>query len=143
MLICVHTCGVVITLFRITEVNRTSSSNEKQVGELSSSESDDLERIEVPKKPQWDCESVLSTYSNLYNHPTKITEPTPQKVGFPITFLTICTYMGMYYTVCTYIHIDTTQFVHTYRYHTGCAYIRRYHTVCTYVHIGTTQSVHT
>eukprot|EP00118_Oscarella_pearsei_P009003 m.49298 g.49298 ORF g.49298 m.49298 type:complete len:54 (+) comp33972_c0_seq13:1357-1518(+) len=32
--------------------------------------------VEVPcSDEKWDCESVLSTYSNLYNHPTKIKEP--------------------------------------------------------------------
>lgn len=24
--------------------------------------------------PKWDCESILSTYSNIYNHPAKISE---------------------------------------------------------------------
>ncbi|XP_064383556.1 protein LTV1 homolog isoform X2 [Halichondria panicea] len=33
--------------------------------------------MEVAQKQEdkWDCESILSTYSNLYNHPTKIVEP--------------------------------------------------------------------
>lgn len=30
----------------------------------------------VPEKEKWDCESILSTYSNLYNHPKMISEPT-------------------------------------------------------------------
>ncbi|ESP00566.1 hypothetical protein LOTGIDRAFT_157842 [Lottia gigantea] len=30
--------------------------------------------IEEPKE-KWDCESILSTYSNLYNHPKMISEP--------------------------------------------------------------------
>ena len=34
-----------------------------------------LEHVAVQSKPQWDCESVLSTYSNYCNHPARITEP--------------------------------------------------------------------
>lgn len=34
--------------------------------------------IEEPKE-KWDCESILSTYSNLYNHPKLIQEPTNKK----------------------------------------------------------------
>jgi len=30
---------------------------------------------ETPNKSQWDCESILSTYSTLYNHPKLIEEP--------------------------------------------------------------------
>ena len=69
---------------RLTEVDRVSHSDEEgeEEDESSSSESD-AEKIEVPTKLQWDCESVLSTYSNLYNHPTKIKEPVSRnpKVG--------------------------------------------------------------
>jgi len=35
----------------------------------------DIECDETGNKPQWDCESILSTYSTLYNHPTLINEP--------------------------------------------------------------------
>uniref|UniRef100_A0A224Z5W7 Protein LTV1 homolog n=1 Tax=Rhipicephalus zambeziensis TaxID=60191 RepID=A0A224Z5W7_9ACAR len=41
-------------------------------------------------KERWDCESIISTYSNLYNHPKLITEPKKEKVkvsartGIPI-----------------------------------------------------------
>ena len=35
-----------------------------------------LTTFEKPKeKNNWDCESILSTYSNLYNHPKTISEP--------------------------------------------------------------------
>lgn len=34
--------------------------------------------IEEPKE-KWDCESILSTYSNLYNHPKLIQEPQNKK----------------------------------------------------------------
>ncbi|KAH7973472.1 hypothetical protein HPB49_001439 [Dermacentor silvarum] len=41
-------------------------------------------------KERWDCESIISTYSNLYNHPKLITEPRKEKIkvsartGIPI-----------------------------------------------------------
>lgn len=31
--------------------------------------------IEAADKKKWDCESILSTYSNIYNHPKMIDEP--------------------------------------------------------------------
>lgn len=31
--------------------------------------------VEDPKEKKWDCESILSTYSNIYNHPKTIDEP--------------------------------------------------------------------
>lgn len=33
---------------------------------------------ELQKK--WDCESILSTYSNIYNHPKLIAEPLKPKI---------------------------------------------------------------
>jgi len=46
--------------------------------EYSDSENEqDLEKLFVnPRgKDKWDCESILSTYSNIYNHPKLISEP--------------------------------------------------------------------
>lgn len=40
------------------------------------------EQIEVEvksKRPKWDCESITSTYSNIYNHPTIIREAPKRK----------------------------------------------------------------
>jgi len=53
----------------------------------SESESD-VSYIEVKEKEKWDCESILSTYSNLFNHPKVI--PTPKikinpRTGIPVT----------------------------------------------------------
>lgn len=31
--------------------------------------------VEDPKEKKWDCESIISTYSNIYNHPKLIDEP--------------------------------------------------------------------
>uniref|UniRef100_A0A8C9EY15 Protein LTV1 homolog n=1 Tax=Pavo cristatus TaxID=9049 RepID=A0A8C9EY15_PAVCR len=49
--------------------------------------------IEEPKE-KWDCESILSTYSNLYNHPKLIEEPSKpkpikisSKTGIPLNVL--------------------------------------------------------
>lgn len=36
---------------------------------------EDLFGKEEEVKEKWDCESILSTYSNLYNHPRLIEEP--------------------------------------------------------------------
>jgi len=46
------------------------------------SESEDLVKIVVDQrgKSTWDCESILSTYSNIYNHPKLI--PEPSKVNY-------------------------------------------------------------
>ncbi|XP_028045773.1 protein LTV1 homolog isoform X2 [Monomorium pharaonis] len=45
--------------------------------EYSSSEDEDLQKLFVdPRgKDKWDCESIISTYSNIYNHPKLISEP--------------------------------------------------------------------
>lgn len=50
---------------------------------------DEFDKIEVKPKEKWDCESILSTYSNLYNHPKVISEPKSNKIklnsrGIPV-----------------------------------------------------------
>ena len=46
-----------------------------------SDEEDEMEEIEVKEKGEkWDCESVVSTYSTLYNHPKLISEPRLHKI---------------------------------------------------------------
>ncbi|KAL4705462.1 hypothetical protein ACJJTC_007034 [Scirpophaga incertulas] len=48
-----------------------------------SEEDEDEDLVEVPVEPKekWDCETILSTYSNLYNHPKIIEEPKkPKKI---------------------------------------------------------------
>lgn len=48
---------------------------------------EDLVEMEVSedeageKKKKWDCESILSTYSNIYNHPKLIDLPSKKKIG--------------------------------------------------------------
>ncbi|XP_043916020.1 protein LTV1 homolog [Protopterus annectens] len=60
------------------------------------SQEEDLENVVVKEpKEKWDCESILSTYSNLYNHPTLIIEPptktklveVSKKTGVPLGVL--------------------------------------------------------
>ncbi|KAF5287991.1 hypothetical protein FQA39_LY15573 [Lamprigera yunnana] len=41
---------------------------------------EDLIEMEVRGKEKWDCESILSTYSNIYNHPKLIIEPKLSKI---------------------------------------------------------------
>lgn len=45
--------------------------------EYSDSEAEDIEKLVVDarEKDKWDCESILSSYSNIYNHPKLIAEP--------------------------------------------------------------------
>uniref|UniRef100_A0AC34FQN1 Protein LTV1 homolog n=1 Tax=Panagrolaimus sp. ES5 TaxID=591445 RepID=A0AC34FQN1_9BILA len=43
-----------------------------------------MERVTLDqsrKRNHWDCESILSTYSTAYNHPTVIREPSKKKMG--------------------------------------------------------------
>lgn len=39
---------------------------------------DSLEEVEVQDKVEWDCESIVSTYSNIYNHPKQIADSRKQ-----------------------------------------------------------------
>uniref|UniRef100_A0A1B6KGV9 Protein LTV1 homolog n=1 Tax=Graphocephala atropunctata TaxID=36148 RepID=A0A1B6KGV9_9HEMI len=41
---------------------------------------EDERLVPLVEKERWDCESILSTYSNLYNHPKLITEPKSRKI---------------------------------------------------------------
>jgi protein LTV1 len=47
----------------------------------------------IEKEKEWDCESIISTYSNLENHPTLISEDKPnriklsRKTGMPLNVL--------------------------------------------------------
>eukprot|EP00286_Rhodomonas_abbreviata_P006860 CAMPEP_0181329110 /NCGR_PEP_ID=MMETSP1101-20121128/23123_1 /TAXON_ID=46948 /ORGANISM="Rhodomonas abbreviata, Strain Caron Lab Isolate" /LENGTH=524 /DNA_ID=CAMNT_0023438141 /DNA_START=97 /DNA_END=1667 /DNA_ORIENTATION=- len=38
------------------------------------SSEESMEEVEVEEKEQWDCESIISTYSNIYNHPKTIAD---------------------------------------------------------------------
>ena len=47
---------------------------------------DGVEVVLVPesKKPDWDCESVLSSRSNIFNHPGKILRPPKERKSKPV-----------------------------------------------------------
>ena len=66
--------------FEDTSVNKPGDSVRINEDVDSSSDSDIDSKLEAlyfqsPDREQWDCESILSTYSNLYNHPKLITLP--------------------------------------------------------------------
>lgn len=51
---------------RILETEYSSSEDENHLEELI---------VNTREKDKWDCESIISTYSNIYNHPKLISEP--------------------------------------------------------------------
>lgn len=50
------------------------------LSESESSENEEEILMPIKEKEKWDCESILSTYSNLYNHPKLISEPPTNKI---------------------------------------------------------------
>ncbi|KAF6208339.1 hypothetical protein GE061_016793 [Apolygus lucorum] len=48
--------------------------------ESDSSDDSDCSLIELKPKEEWDCESILSTYSNIYNHPKLISNPASNRI---------------------------------------------------------------
>lgn len=55
---------------------RAREDSDEEFVELEVSDDDE----ENPKK-KWDCESILSTYSNIYNHPKLLADPPKKKVN--------------------------------------------------------------
>ena len=57
----------------------------------SDDEHEEFEKHIEPEKEKWDCESIISTYSNIYNHPKLIKEPKPikltKRLGIPTDVL--------------------------------------------------------
>jgi len=57
----------------------------------SGDEHEEFEKHTEPEKEKWDCESIISTYSNIYNHPKLIKEPKPikltKRLGIPTDVL--------------------------------------------------------
>ncbi|KOB66735.1 Uncharacterized protein OBRU01_20817, partial [Operophtera brumata] len=53
----------------------------RRLQEIQEESEDEIETVEVDPKEKWDCETILSTYSTLYNHPKIIEEPKkPKKI---------------------------------------------------------------
>lgn len=46
-----------------------------QLQDDNSEEEEVAMQVEDGEQKKWDCESILSTYSNIYNHPKLIQEP--------------------------------------------------------------------
>ena len=66
----------------VIDETEISSDNEKEL----------IEPEEVEYEDKFDCESILTTYSTLYNHPKMISEPTIKPIrvsGKDIYFLKI------------------------------------------------------
>ncbi|CAG5043853.1 unnamed protein product [Parnassius apollo] len=54
----------------------------QRLQEIEEESEEELVEVEVEPKERWDCETILSTYSNLYNHPKLIEEPKkPKKIA--------------------------------------------------------------
>ncbi|CAG9764118.1 unnamed protein product [Ceutorhynchus assimilis] len=60
---------------------KISEKIKEQLARESDEDSDEIDYVEVDDKPKWDCESILSTYSNIYNHPKLIKEPLNNKTN--------------------------------------------------------------
>ncbi|XP_022091362.1 protein LTV1 homolog isoform X2 [Acanthaster planci] len=82
----------------IRNVGKVEDGNRLQVDASDDEDEDDnlvkMTVTETKKEERWDCESILSTYSNLYNHPTTIKEPPKnksiklsKKTGMPLDVL--------------------------------------------------------
>lgn len=67
----------------LKEVMMQERANMAPLAMESIAEEDELVDVRLecdPGKERWDCESIISTYSNLYNHPKLIKEPKKDKV---------------------------------------------------------------
>lgn len=83
-MLCVYYLNRYYTYYHYQTENITELMRERMKiieQEYSSSDEDDLVKLVVDarEKDKWDCESILSTYSNIYNHPKLIVE---QKVSY-------------------------------------------------------------
>lgn len=67
------------------KITRNKVSFDLSEDKKSSDEEEGFVKIAENPKEQWDCESILSTYSNLYNHPTLIKEASKKPGNKSIT----------------------------------------------------------
>ncbi|KAG6453865.1 protein LTV1 homolog [Manduca sexta] len=51
----------------------------QRLQEIEEESEEEMMTVEVDPREKWDCETILSTYSNLYNHPKIIDEPKKSK----------------------------------------------------------------
>ena len=66
---------VAIALFVVCSPSSDVENKVTGSHDISSEEEELVEVSDDCHKNQWDCESILSTYSNLYNHPVTISDP--------------------------------------------------------------------
>lgn len=57
------------------EVEKRDTVTNEDFQEDHNEDAEEFEKVVEPEKERWDCESIISTYSNIYNHPKLITEP--------------------------------------------------------------------
>uniref|UniRef100_X1ZD67 Protein LTV1 homolog n=1 Tax=Capitella teleta TaxID=283909 RepID=X1ZD67_CAPTE len=60
-------------MVKTKRMNVNSDSEEDSADEM------DKVVVDADPKEKWDCESIISTYSNIYNHPKTISEPSKRK----------------------------------------------------------------
>ncbi|XP_069463718.1 protein LTV1 homolog [Ambystoma mexicanum] len=78
---------------KLDELEPRDSHDAPPSDEDSSEEKEEMEMLVIEEPGEkWDCESILSTYSNLYNHPQLIKEPQKAikvsvKTGIPLNVL--------------------------------------------------------
>jgi len=68
---------------RRQNLEREKEAQKRLITLMEEKECDEFEPIEietVDADAKWDCESILSTYSNKYNHPKLISERTPRPI---------------------------------------------------------------
>lgn len=54
----------------------------KKLENIDGFDDDELVELKIDdSKKKWDCESILSTYSNIYNHPKLIDEPSRKQIS--------------------------------------------------------------
>ncbi|XP_050296691.1 protein LTV1 homolog [Anthonomus grandis grandis] len=60
---------------------KLSQKIKERLEKLQESDSEgEVQYVEINEPEKWDCETILSTYSNLYNHPKIIKEPRNNKI---------------------------------------------------------------
>ncbi|CAG9570848.1 unnamed protein product [Danaus chrysippus] len=60
---------------RRKELSRENDTRMRFLQQIAEESDEDLVSVDVDPQEKWDCETILSTYSNLYNHPKIIEEP--------------------------------------------------------------------
>lgn len=78
-----------------------------------STSEDERQQVPIDQKQEWDCESILSTYSNLYNHPTLIKDTPTSKHDKPIK-VDINSYLIAFFRTFLYLYKCTLVYMYKY-----------------------------